>query len=398
MDEAVPRLLDGPPPTGEIQEWLAKVDKIAPIVEKYRNDNEDRRVTSAETLDAVREAGLHRMWVSRKFGGGQVDIATGSAVIQALARLDASVAWQVGVQGAIGRLSDYLPEATSRKLFAESDKLVVGGVNPSGTAEAVEGGFRLSGKWSFASGSAHADWLVCAARVTDDGKPRLGEAGPVIRMLFLPRTSVTFVDDWHTLGLRGTGSVSYLVDDVFVGEDHTVDGAAMHAAPLPRDSRAYAISYYDFGPFTSSSTALGIAQDALRTFKEIALRKTPTGASGTLAGSHVVQDKLARMEMAVHSSRLVLAHAARQATEHGADGGDELTSLIRLTVATVAENACQVVDTAHQYAGTSSLYTTSRLERSLRDVRSAVKHITLSHSHFEMVGQYLLTGKLLMRR
>jgi len=126
--------------------------------------------------------------------------------------------------------------------------------------------------------------------------------------------------------------------------------------------------------------------------------RTPTGGSGTLAGSHVVQDKLARMEMAVHSSRLVLARAAQQATEHGADGGDELTSLIRLTVATVAENACQVVDTAHQYAGTSSLYTTSRLERNLRDVRSAVKHVTLSHSHFEMVGQYLLTGKLLMRR
>ncbi|WP_410655444.1 acyl-CoA dehydrogenase family protein [Amycolatopsis sp. lyj-112] len=398
MVEAVPRLLDRVPTTAESQEWLAKVEKIAPVIEQFRNDNEDQRVTSVDTLNAVREVGLHRMWVSREFGGGQVGIATGSAVIQALARLDASVAWQVGVQGAIGRLSDYLPDETSRELFADSDKLVVGGVNPSGVAEAVEGGFRLSGKWSFASGSAHADWLVCAARVTDDGQPRQGESGPAIRMLFLPRSSVTFVDDWHTLGLRATGSVSYTVDDVFVGDDHTVDGVAMHAAPLPRHSRAYGISYYDFGPFTSSSTALGIAQDALRTFKDVALRKTPTGGSSTLAGSHVVQDRLARMEMSVHSSRILLAHAAEQATEHGADGGDELTSLIRLTVATVAENACQVVDAAHQFAGTGSLYTTSRLERCLRDVRSAVKHITLSHSHFEMVGQYLLTGKLLMRR
>ncbi|MEV6910146.1 acyl-CoA dehydrogenase family protein [Amycolatopsis sp. NPDC051071] len=379
-------------------EWTARLDKIAPVIIQHRNSTEDDRSTAPEVVDALREQGFHRMWISRSFGGGGVPLVVGMGIVQALARLDASIAWQMGVQGAIGRLSDYLPESTASLLFREHDKLVVGGVNPSGKAVPVEGGYRLTGRWAFASGSAHADWLVCAALITENGIPRKVAGAPVIRMLFVPRDVVHFEDDWYTIGLRGTGSVSYTLEDVFVPEEFTVDGAAMHHPPADRPSRGYPVSYFDFGPFTSSSTALGIAQDALETFKSLATSKTPAGASSTLAASHTVQEKLARMEMQVYTARVLLSEAASQVTERGEDGGKALTALVRLTAAAVAEHAMAAVDLAYQLAGTSSLYATSRLERSLRDVRSAVKHITLSHTHFEMVGQYLLGGELLVRR
>ncbi|GGZ50441.1 hydroxylase [Streptomyces inusitatus] len=382
----------------ETQEWLGRIEKITPLIADRRAQADHARVTSRAVMETLRDLGVTRMWVSREFGGGQVSLETGSAVIQALARLDASVAWQIGVQGAIGRLADYLPEPTSRKLFKDHPGLVIGGVNPTGRAEAVDGGYLLSGTWGFASGSAHADWFVCAALVTDGGRVRQSAKGPETRMLFVPRSDVEIQDTWYTIGLRGTGSNDYKVLDSFVPDDFTVRGADMLRPPAERQSRAYAASYYDFGPFTSTSTALGIAQDALESFKTLAEGKTPAAAGTTLARSHTVQEKLARAEMRLYTARLLLADSAKKTIEYGETGGDALSALVRLTAATVAESAVETVDTLYRLAGASSIYTTSRLERCFRDVHTAVKHITLSSTHFEMAGQYLTGGELQMRR
>jgi alkylation response protein AidB-like acyl-CoA dehydrogenase len=397
-DGSVSRELLKPPVTVEQEEWLVRVEKIALLIEENRERAEREREMPRVVFDALRELGITRMWVSKEFGGEQVSLETGSTVIQALARLDGSIAWQMGVQGAIGRLSDYLPETSAQELFKNNTRLVVGGVNPSGRAEAVNGGYLLSGEWGFASGSAYAEWLVCAAFVSQNGKPVSTSAGPDIRMLFIPRCHAEMLDTWYTTGLRGTGSNHYKVSETFVPEEYTVSRAAMLQAPTERLSRAYAIGYYDFGPFTSASTALGVAQDALDSFKKLVLQKTPTGGTSTLAASHTVQEKLARAEMLVYASRLLLNDAAKQATLFGECGGNALSSLIRLTAATVAENTVGAVDIAYTLAGASSLYASNRLERCFRDVHSATKHITLSSSHFEMVGQYLLGGDLQMRR
>ncbi|MER7212829.1 acyl-CoA dehydrogenase family protein [Streptosporangium sp. NPDC020072] len=399
VNEQPKRLLNKTPATAETDHWLAKADALASVIDEHREQAEYERVTPAPVIDALRAAGVHRMWVSKDFGGGQVSLRTGSAVIQRLAAANPSVAWQMGVQGAIGRLSDYLPEQTARKLFAENDTLVVGGVNPSGRAVPVDGGFRLSGTWAFASGSAHADWLICAAVVTgEDGTPHMTDTGPETRMLFVPKSECRMLDTWHTIGLRGTGSEHFEIEETFVTEDFTVAVADMLRPPAARPSRAYAIGYYDFGPFTSASTAVGTAQGALEAFKSLATRKTPAAATNPLAGSHTVQEKLGRAEAQLRAARLALVDAAWHAETCGEDGGDALSALIRLTAATVAENATSVVDTAFRLAGTTAIYTSSPLERYFRDVHTAVKHITLSHTHFETVGQYLLGGPLMMRR
>jgi alkylation response protein AidB-like acyl-CoA dehydrogenase len=384
--------------SSQTEEWLERVERIAPLIEENRERSERERVSPGPVFEALRDAGIHRMWVSREFGGSEVSLQTGSAVLQRLACLDASVAWQMGVQGAIGRLSDYLPEPTARKLFKEHTGLVVGSVNPSGRAVPVAGGYLLSGTWAFASGSAHADWLVCAAIVTEADRPRMTPAGPETRMLFVPKAECRMLDTWHTLGLRGTGSHHYEIGETFVAEDFSVARPAMLKPPPGRRSRAYPVGYYDFGPFTSSSTVLGIAHGAIDVFKYLAAAKTPAAATTSLASSQTVQEKLARAEALLRSARLQLSDAAWHAANHGEDGGDALTAMIRLTAATVAENTATAVDTIYRLAGTTAIYTTCPLERYFRDIHTAVKHITLSHSHFEMVGQYLLGGSLQMRR
>jgi alkylation response protein AidB-like acyl-CoA dehydrogenase len=390
------------PPTQEVEEWQRRVKEVTGAVEENRKATEKGRAMPRAVFQALRDAGFTRMWVSSAFGGGQASVRAGSAAVQALAQLDASIAWQIGVQGAIGRLSDYLSEPVARELFEENDSTVVGGVNPAGRAVAVEGGYRVSGEWGFASGSAHAEWMVSAAFLYRDEEATrpimVPGVGPAIRMVFVPRDRIEMLDTWYTVGLRGTGSNHYRMNDVFVPEQYAVDQATMLQAPPERASRGYAIGYYDFGPFTSASTAIGIAQDALDTFRDLALRKTPTGGASTLATSHTVQDRLARAEMLVHSARTLLSEAADRVTEFGESGGTPLSALVRLTTGTVAENTVTAVNSIYTLAGSSSLYETSRLERCFRDVNSAVKHITLAPSNIEMVGLYLLSGELKVRR
>jgi alkylation response protein AidB-like acyl-CoA dehydrogenase len=384
-------------PTPEEFEWLARVDKVAPTVVEHRDAAERDREMPRVVYEELRDAGFPRMWVSREFGGEQASLTAGMVALEALARLDASVAWQIGVQGAIGRLSDYLPEQSSRRLFLDCDGFAVGGVKPSGLAEPVDGGYLLRGEWAMASGSAHADWLVCTSLVCKDWKPVMTPQGPDIVMLYVPTSNVRLLDTWYTVGLRGTGSNHYQVDEQFVPEELAVRKGRMVQAPPDRSSRAYPIGYFDFGPFTTAPVALGVAQDALDAFHVTAQAKTPSSGTQTLASSPVVQERFARAEIAVYSARLLLFEAARQLEASGT-AGEELSSLIRLASVTVGEAATAAVDTAYTLAGTTSMYATSRLERAFRDVNSVTKHIALSYTHFDTVGNYLLNSQPLVVR
>jgi alkylation response protein AidB-like acyl-CoA dehydrogenase len=206
------------------------------------------------------------------------------------------------------------------------------------------------------------------------------------RLLFVPRSAARLLDTWHSVGLRGTGSTHFEVEEAFVPDEFTVDGAALLRPPPRRASRAYDIGYYDFGPFTSASTALGIARDAVETFRGLVSGGAPGGALGP-----VVQAGFARAEMRVRRAGLLLADAAERTSAHGQDGGEPLSALVKLTAATVAEDTAAAVDAVYGLAGSRAVYTSGRLERCFRDIHTAVKHITLSPAHFETVGSYLLT-------
>jgi alkylation response protein AidB-like acyl-CoA dehydrogenase len=399
MTEAqLPPSLLKPTMTDEQQEWLGRVDKIAPLLAEHRKEAEQNRVVPPVVYEALSDAGFTRLWVSHEFGGEQVSLLTGVTVIEALARIDASVAWLVSVQAAVGHLSSYLSEQVARKLYKENTGLVIGGVRPTGTAEIVDGGYVLSGEWAFASGFAHAGWLFCAAMATENGEVVQTPAGPKMVMLFVPKDQAQPRDTWHTLGLRATGSQHFKVDQAFVPEDFAINQTELLSPPPDRPSRAYSIGYTSFVPYADAPVALGVAQDALDSIRPLLASKVAFGATATLAKSQVVLDKLARAEMLVHTARLLMWDIARQGMRHGATGGDSLTALLRLTTTTVAEKATAAVDILYDISGTTSLYTDSRLERCFRDVHSANKHISMSATHYEMVGQYLLGGPLLWRR
>ncbi len=380
----------------ETKLWLDKVDDISEVLEKYSGENERNRETDPAVTAELIRTGISRMCVGRRFGGSQVSIATAMRVIEAIARIDPAVAWQVGVQAAIGRLSDFLAEDSANTVFRDQDGTVMGGVTPSGRAERVPGGYLVNGEWAFGSGGSMASWMLCTTMVTSGGEPVMDGGRPVMCAALVPTAAISFRDTWHTLGLRGSGSNHYRVADVFVAEEMTVSRATL-VRPPARPDAAYPLSYFDFGPFAESPQALGIAAAALAAFRELAERKRPTSGTTTLATSHVVQDRYARAEMAVHTGRLLLDEAARQAMVR--PPGDSLSALVRMSAASMGESAVFAVNTVFALAGTSGIYETSPLERAFRDIHTATKHIAMAASHFEMAGAAMLTGgPLAMRR
>jgi alkylation response protein AidB-like acyl-CoA dehydrogenase len=391
-------LLKRPDPTAEQEEWLAQVEKIVPVLEAYRDQAERERDTPKPVFDAIREAGLTRLWIAREFGGHGVSIETGSAVIQAVAQVDASVSWQLGVQAAIGHLSDYLPEDTAAEIFKTSAGAVAGGINPSGRAVQVPGGYRVTGEWGFGSGASNAEWVAVASLLTEDGKVVFGPDGYELRMCFVPQSALEIQDTWYTMGLRGTGSNDFRISDLFVPEEFAVKRSDMLRVPSPRPSRVYPVSYYDFGPFSPASSALGIAQKAVATIKDVVCAKKTITKPGTLANSQAVQEKIGRAEMHVLTAEVLLAHAAREAVTTGDAADDSSSALIRLAGAAIAENCISAVDIAFTLAGTGSIFSSSPLDRCLRDVRSVTKHISVAPANIESVGEYLLGGTLEWRR
>lgn len=385
----------------EVRTWLRRLQPVLTTIDQTRDPTEADRRSPTGLHRELSLLGVPRMWLSRTLGGDQVALTTGMRILLAIAERDPSISWQMGVQGAIGRLADYLPPEVAGDVFATHRNLVIGSVNPTGIARRTpDGGYTLSGRWSFASGAAHADWFVAAARiVNEDGSAVMTDKDtPEIVHLFVHRENVTIHDTWHTLGLRGTGSHDYTIEQTLVPAAYSVAGDTLFNPPPKRAGRAYPIAYHDFGPFTSSATALGIAVDAVTTFKELASSKRPAGGTSILSDSHTAQERFARAEADLHCARLALFHAAEQVEDHGNTGGDPLSALVRMTAATVADRAKAVVGTMNDLAGTTSIYTRSRLERCFRDIHTATKHITLSSSNFEMVGQYLLGGQLPLRR
>ena len=176
-------------------ELLAEVDSIAPILAEHAPLSEELGRMDAPSIEAVRSTRLLRMFCPRDLGGLEVDPVTAIVVLEALARIDGSAGWTIGIL-AVGALfaGPYLPAVTVRRIYAKGVPPIAGSFFPKGHAEPVAGGYRVKGRWPFASGIHHADWVLAGAFVP--GQP---PAGP--RLVALPRDQVVIHDNWQVAGL-----------------------------------------------------------------------------------------------------------------------------------------------------------------------------------------------------
>jgi alkylation response protein AidB-like acyl-CoA dehydrogenase len=373
-------------------EPVARARDLGPAIEESADAIERTRRLPASLLDALFAARLFRMLLPRAFGGDEVAPEAYIRAVEELARHDGSVGWCVSIANSTSLIAPYLDPEAARAIFAGPRAAVAWGPPNEGRAVAVPGGYRVSGRWDFASGCRHASWMGAHGTVVEpDGSLRLNRFGrPTVLSWLFPAEEARLLDVWNPIGLRGTASDSYELDNLFVAEAFTGtrEDPTLRRTPGP----LYAFPQQTLYSVGIASVALGIARGMLEAFIDLALRKTPRGV-GRLADNAVIQATVARAEARLGAARAYLiatvgeihAHADRIAPIAVAE-----RARVRLAGVNAIHGAVAVADCTYKAAGVDAIFPGSPFERRFRDIHTLSQQIQSRDAHYEAVGQVLL--------
>jgi alkylation response protein AidB-like acyl-CoA dehydrogenase len=358
---------------------LAAARRLAPEVAACAEEIERERRLPEALVRALCEAGHFRMLLPASAGGLEVAPRLSAEVIETIAGADASTAWCLNQANGCATIASYLEPAAAREVFGER------------RAVAVDGGYRLSGKWSFASGCRHATWLGPSCAVVEaDGSPRRQANGQQdFRTFLLPAREAMFEDIWHVSGLRGTAS------DAFVLHDHFVPASlAPRQDEAERRERGPLYRFPLWSLFASgfASVALGTARAMLDAFIGLASEKTPRLLRSTLRENPVVQSQVARAEIEYRAARTFL-HAMLDEAWDEAQRGDlplERLALLRMAGTDAIHRAARVADSVFQLAGATAIFESGPYARRFRDIHAVMQQIQARQTHYESVGRYFL--------
>jgi alkylation response protein AidB-like acyl-CoA dehydrogenase len=377
-------------PTHEVVE---RARGLATQIAACADEIERLRRLPVALVDALHEAGLFRLLLPGALGGAELDPPTFVQVTEALARVDASTAWVICQTNGCSMVAAYLAPDAAREIFGgEPAGVLAWGPPAVSRAVAVDGGYRLSGTFNFASGSRHATWLGGQAPIVDaEGAPRLRSGAPERRTLLFPASSATLDDVWHVIGLRGTGSDSFSVSDLFVPHAHSI------ARDNPAERRYQAPLYcFPQGSLYASGfagVAMGIARSLLDDFLTLARDKTPRGYSRALRESAVTQSGAARAQAQLDSARVYLLSSLRDIwRDVGRTGVLDLDQRVRIRLAAsyAIQQAREVADFAYHAAGGTAVFTSNAFERRFRDIHTVAQQLQGRDDHYENVGKFLL--------
>ena len=280
---------------------------------EFLNANAERieagRALPADVVAALHAARMFRLLLPRSLGGDELHLKTLAQVTEVIGGADASTAWCLGQAAGCAMAAASLKPEVARRLFGPADAVLAWGAGIQGKAHAVDGGYRVTGKWTFASGCANATLLGGHSYIFEkDGSPRKRADGrQADRSLLFVASKAAIHDMWHTLGLRGTASYTYEVADLFVPEEETIDREDPKERLEPGTLYLFPATLAYAAAF--SGLMLGLAQTLVSELKALAMTKTPRGAPSTLKESPVFQTQLALLEARLRASRAYL-HAA----------------------------------------------------------------------------------------
>lgn len=387
-------------PAGEPDEhgadarFLARVRALLPEIAASADAIEQTQRIPEPLLRKLVDAEMFRLFLPRSVGGREGHPLTYMRMAEAVAKIDASTAWNLGQNNVCGIVAAYLAPEIARAIFADPRAILAWGP-PEGPTRAIacEGGYRVSGRWFFASGGRHATWLGAYCPVYEaDGTPRLGAAGqPAKRVFLFPAQAATWFDVWNVIGLRGTASDTFAVTDLFVPEGYSVirdDNVENHEAGW-----LYCFTSRSLYPCGFASVALGVARTMLDEFVTLARQKTPRGFASPLGQNAAIQSGLGRAEAALSSSRTHLFQTMSETCE--AVRRDHRVSLdqrmaIRLAATHAIHQARLAGEFAYEAAGASAIFAANPFERRFRDLHTVAQQVQGRASHFETVGQFLL--------
>jgi alkylation response protein AidB-like acyl-CoA dehydrogenase len=366
---------------------LETVQALQPEITDAAESMEQQRRLPPDLVPRLKEAGIFRMGVPRAYGGSELNPMEQVRVVEELSRMNGSVGWLSMIGTASGFLAGYLEPAVAQRLFGGVHTVAAGQIRPPQKAEIVDGGYRVSGKYRFASGSQYATSMVCGCFVYENGQPRrLPNGARETRVMLVPASAVKIVDVWHTTGMRGTGSNDYTVDNVFVPSNESPNMAERPVCPGP---------LYPFPPLFLVSHAgvpLGIARSALDYVIDLSAGKEVMPGR-IMRDDTQVEETVAWAEASLAAARSyvystledmwgTLCRKERLSTRQRAH--------YRMMITYSHQAAKQVIGGLYDTAATSSIVHMNPLDRDMRDILTACQHRVVHSKMYRPAGRMLL--------
>ncbi|MFY9586104.1 MAG: acyl-CoA dehydrogenase family protein [Actinomycetota bacterium] len=369
-----------------------RLQELLPRIRARREEIEEGRRLPKDLAADLANTGVFRLGVPAALGGDDGTLMDMMRAFETIAGADGSTGWcsMIGSGGA--SMAGMLPEAGVKEVFADPSIPTASVVPPmQGTAVPTDGGFTINGKWRFASGITHVDWVMGGCVILYDGAPRMTEMGiPEVTWAFMPVTEIEIHDTWYVNGLRGTGSNDISATNIFVPAHrtfHLFDPTNHRSDPMVRIPGVSGFTVQ------VASVAIGIARAALDDLVELAGGKMPTMSMSSLASKPATQIEVAQLEGQLGGVRALLYEAAEEiwtTTVAGDEVSKRTNALARLACVEAARVAAAVAHRVSTIAGGSSLYSSSPIQRHARDADAITHHFSVAPPVMEDAGRVLL--------
>jgi alkylation response protein AidB-like acyl-CoA dehydrogenase len=374
---------------------IERARALQPLITAEANEIErTRRLTPAVT-SALIENGLYRSLLPQSLGGAEAPLDTFMQMQEEIAKADASTAWCLGQCSVCAMTAAYLDRDEAEEIFNTPPGILAWGAIAH-EVKVVPGGYLANARWDFASGSRQANWLGAHVKIVEaDGSPRRKKDGsPEIRTILFPITSATMYDVWDVIGLKGTGTDSYSVDNLFIPDKF----AALRDDPtaLREHGPLYKLSTNMVFSMGFAATSLGVARATLDSAIELSRTKMPQGLSA-MRENNAVQGLIGRTEATLRAARAYL-YATAAEVWRDLEGGGPITEAHRIAIRIAAtwtiHQSASVVDTAYHMAGATAVFAANPFERRFRDMHAIAQQIQARDTHYEDAGRAILMSNL----
>lgn len=346
-----------------------------------------------ELAAAMAEKGLFGLYVPRALGGPEADPMAAFRVVETISQADGSAGWCAFNGSAITAAVARLTAAAARELFGDPPAVLgSGSARPEGTATVVEGGYIINGRWNYLSGIDHSTALFLNCRLRDGAGPAQNDDGsPATRVAVVPVASGKVINNWTTLGMRGTASNDCEFADVFVPARHTYarGDAAYHDGPLYHPPQTAILISWTL----AAANALGMARGAMNAFRDLATGAGTTDSRTLLRDRVYVQIAYGECEAMLDGARAYVLDAVGSMWEAQVRQGADLMERAvraRLAITHAIRRSVDVVDQLFNVAGTNAIHRAVGLERFFRDLHVSGQHISGLPANYEYGGQVLM--------
>jgi indole-3-acetate monooxygenase len=374
---------------------IERAKALAPLIASEADAIEKSRRLTPPVVSALIENKLYRALLPQNIGGAEAPPEVFMQMLEEIAKADASTAWCLGQCNVCSMTAAYLDADVAHQVFDAPDSILAWGAIAH-AVDVVPGGYRISARWDFASGSRQANWFGAHVQVKEpDGTIRMNRRGvPEIRTIVFPASKVTMYDVWDVIGLNGTGTDSYSVENLFIPENFAALRDDFSA--LREKGPLYGITTYTMFGLGFAAISCGLARAMLDAATDLAREKASVGLKA-MRENNAVQGVVGRMETQWRATRAYLYSTAAEVWRDLQRDGT-LTEAHRIALRIAAtwsiHQSAAVVDTAYHMAGATAVFNANPFERRFRDMHAIAQQIQGRDSHYEDVGKAILSGNL----